>query len=189
MFTSSLEPKRLELLHELLSGANLIGVLANPSFTAGDLSAKTRLEELPANANRIGQHIIFLNASSENSIDVAFAKGAQERIEGLLVASDPFLHGRRAQIVSLAARYALPAVYPYREFTLAGGLISYGTSLDEAYRQTGAYTGKILKGARPAELPVQQSMKMELVINLKAAKVLGITIPTPLLARADEVIE
>ena len=137
----------------------------------------------------IGQQILLLKASSESGIDAAFAEISQRHAVALLVAADPYFNSRRDQIVALAARHALPAIYEQREFALAGGLMSYGTSITDAYRQLGVYAGRILKGEKPADLPVVQSAKFELVVNLKAAKTLGLTLPSGLLSIVDEVIE
>ena len=184
--TTSLEPIRLEFLHELVPNAPNIAILVNPKNT---LQAEIELRDVPVAARAIGLQVVVFRASDESTIDAAFTMIAEQGIEALLVASDTFFFSRRNQIVALAARYAVPAMYQLREFVKAGGLMSYGTSLADAYRQLGMYTGKILKGAKPSDLPVQQSTKVELVINLKTAKALGLNIPLPLLGRADEVIE
>ena len=140
-------------------------------------------------ASAIGLQIVTLRANSESGIDAAFVALVEQRLGALLVASDPFFYSQRDQLVALAARYAVPATFGFREFAVAGGLMSYGTSVAEAFRQTGIYTGKILSGKKPADLPVVQPTKFELVINLNTAKTLGITVAPTLLARADEVIE
>jgi putative tryptophan/tyrosine transport system substrate-binding protein len=184
--TTSLEPIRLEFLHKLVPNAPNIAILVNPKNT---LQAEIELRDVPAAARALGLQVIVLRASDESTIDAAFTTIAEQGIEALLVASDTFFFSRRNQIVALAARYAVPAMYQLREYVKTGGLISYGTSLADAYRQLGMYTGKILNGAKPSDLPVQQSTKVELVINLKTAKALGLNIPLPLLGRADEVIE
>jgi putative tryptophan/tyrosine transport system substrate-binding protein len=184
--TTSLEPIRLEFLHELVPNAPNIAILVNPKNT---LQAEIELRDVPAAARALGLQVIVLRASDESTIDAAFTITAEQGIEALLVASDTFFFSRRNQIVALAARYAVPAMYQLREYVKAGGLMSYGTSLADAYRQLGMYTGKILNGAKPSDLPVQQSTKVELVINLKTAKALGLNLPLPLLGRADEVIE
>jgi putative tryptophan/tyrosine transport system substrate-binding protein len=184
-FTSALEPKRLELLREVKSNAGLIAMLVNPKSP----DSETQVRDVQAAAHAIRQQIVVLNASSERDIETAFAALVQNRAGALLVGSDPFLTDRRDQLVALAARHAIPAIYQWREFAAAGGLMSYGTSLTDAYRHVGIYTGRILKGTKPADLPVQQSTKVELVINLKTAKALGLTFPLPLSGRVDEVIE
>jgi putative ABC transport system substrate-binding protein len=184
--TTSLEPIRLEFLHKLVPNAPNIAILVNPKNT---LQAEIELRDVPAAARALGLQVIVLRASDESTIDAAFTTIAEQGIEALLVASDTFFFSRRNQIVALAARYAVPAMYQLREYVEAGGLMSYGTSLADAYRQLGMYTCKILNGAKPSDLPIQQSTKVELVINLKTAKALGLNIPLPLLGRADEVIE
>jgi putative ABC transport system substrate-binding protein len=184
--TTSLEPIRLEFLHKLVPNAPNIAILVNPKNT---LQAEIELRDVPAAARALGLQVIVLRASDESTIDAAFTTIAEQGIEALLVASDTFFFSRRNQIVALAARDAVPAMYQLREYVEAGGLMSYGTSLADAYRQLGMYTCKILNGAKASDLPVQQSTKVELVINLKTAKALGLNIPLPLLGRADEVIE
>jgi putative ABC transport system substrate-binding protein len=184
--TTSLEPIRLEFLHKLVPNAPNIAILVNPKNT---LQAEIELRDVPAAARALGLQVIVLRASDESTIDAAFTTIAEQGIEALLVASDTFFFSRRNQIVALAARDAVPAMYQLREYVEAGGLMSYGTSLADAYRQLGMYTCKILNGAKPSDLPIQQSTKVELVINLKTAKALGLNIPLPLLGRADEVIE
>jgi putative ABC transport system substrate-binding protein len=184
-FLSEREAKRLGLLRELIPTAALVAVLLNPN----NANFATQLDDIQEAARILGQQIHIVNASSEGDIHAAFATFARLRAAALLVGADPFFNGQREQIVTLAAHYAIPAIYELREFALAGGLISYGTSLLEAYRQIGLYTGRILKGDKPADLPVVQSTKFELVINLKTAKALGLDVPPMLLARADEVIE
>jgi ABC-type uncharacterized transport system substrate-binding protein len=181
----ALEAKRLELLHELLPKAALIAVLVNPSFAASDV----RVTAVRDAANTLGLQLSILNASSERDIDNAFASLVEKRAEALLVTSDPFFVSRREQIVLLATRRAVPTAYFAREFATAGGLMSYGASASDAYRQTGIYTGKVLKGEKPANLPVMQPTKFELVLNRKTANVLGLTVPNMLLVSADEVIE
>jgi putative ABC transport system substrate-binding protein len=184
--TTSLEPIRLEFLHELVPNAPNIAMLVNPRNTA---EAENQMTDVPAAARAMGLQVIVLRASDESAIDAAFTMIAEQGIGALLVASDAFFFSRRNQIAALAARYAVPAMYQLREYVKAGGLMSYGANLADAYRQIGMYTGKVLKGAKPSDLPVQQSTKVELVINLKTAKALGLNIPLPLLGRADEVIE
>jgi ABC-type uncharacterized transport system substrate-binding protein len=184
-FTTGLEQKWLELLHELVPNAALVAVLVNPNFAA----VESQLKDLSMAARAIGLQIVTLRANSENGIDAAFVALFEQRVGALLVAWDPFFYSQRDQLVALAARYAVPATFGFREFAVAGGLMSYGTSVAEAFRQTGIYTGKILSGRKPADLPVVQPTKFELVINLNTAKTLGITVPPTLLARADEVVE
>jgi putative ABC transport system substrate-binding protein len=181
----ALETKRLELLHQLVPGAASIGVLVNPKFPDVD----RQLRELQEAAGVINRQIHVVRASTESEIDVAFATIAQQGVGALLVASDPFFSSRREQLVALASRYRLPTIYNQREFAENGGLVSYGTDFADGYRQAGIYVGKILKGAKPVDLPVVQPTKFELVINLKTAKALGLEVPPMLLATADEVIE
>jgi putative tryptophan/tyrosine transport system substrate-binding protein len=181
---SEMTAKRLALLHELVPTAAGLGVLINPKSAV----AEAQLGDAQSAAHALGQQVEIINASNEGEIDTAFASFTQ-RAGGLVIADDPFFNNRRVQIVSLAAHYAIPTVYFFREFTASGGLISYGTSLTEAYHQVGVYAGKILGGANPTDLPVIQPTKFELVINLKTAKALGITVPQTLLVAADEVIE
>ena len=183
--TPSLEAKRIELVRELVPKATAIAVLVNPNFAA----AEVRIAGARAAASALGFQLSIINAGNEREIDIAFATSVERRVDALLVASDPFFSTRREQLVRLAARHAMPAVYFSREFATAGGLMSYGASISDAYRQTGIYTGKVIKGARPADLPVLQPTKFELVINLKTAKALGLTIPLIMQMTADEVIE
>ena len=181
----AMEGKRLGLLREMVPNAALIGVLLNPALpTFG-----SQLSDVQAAARSVGQRLHILRASNAGEIDAAFAKAAELRTGGLLVAADPFLFSRRENLVELASRYAIPAIYEIREYAAAGGLMSYGVSLGEAYRLVGVFTGRILKGDNPANLPVQQLTKFEFVINIKTAKALGLNVPPTLLARADEVIE
>ena len=185
MFTSELGPKRLGLLRELVPTAALTAVLINPKGP----SSEEQLKDVHEAARAVDQQIHILHASSEPELDTAFATLPSLRAGALLVGSDPYFNSRRDQIIALAARYVIPAIYEWREFAMAGGLMSYGASLTDAWRQVGAYAGRILKGAKAADLPVVQSSKFELVINAQAARVLGLEIPSSLLARADEVIE
>jgi putative ABC transport system substrate-binding protein len=182
---SVLAPKHLELLRELLPNSRRIALLVNPS----NPNAKVDIPETQAAAHAFERHLEVLTASTENDLEAAFATMVQQRVDALIVKTDPFLLARRERLVALAARHAMPAIYPYRDFADVGGLMSYGTGLLELHREAGTYTGKILKGAKPADLPVQQNTKFELVINLKTAKALGLVVPATLLARADEVIE
>jgi len=178
--------KRAELLHELVPAATSIAVLTNP---ANPLLIETETRELQVAAGVLGVRLLVLNATSPTEIEAAFASLAEQRAGGLLVSTDPSFTSRLDQIVALAARYMVPTIYGWREYTTVGGLISYGPSRSDSFRLQGVYTGRILKGEKPADLPVQQVTKIELIINLKTAKTLGITIPLPLLGRADEVIE
>jgi putative ABC transport system substrate-binding protein len=184
-FSNTLEAKRLELVHQLVPTAALIAVLFNPTRSDAGIQAN----DLQAAAHAIEKQIVILNAATERDFETVSATLAQQRVGALLVSADPFFTARREQIVALAARQSIPAVYELREFVMAGGLMSYGTSLIDAYRQAGIYAGRILKGEKPADLPVMQSTKFELVLNLKTAKALGLQIPDKLLALADEVIE
>ena len=183
---SELGVKRLGLLHELLPKATVIGMLINPNFADFEIE----LKEVQEAAIPLGLQIHVLRASTEGDIDTAFATLVQQKVDGLVLANDAFFYGpARRQLIALAARHAIPTVYFFREFPVDGGLMSYAPSLIQAYHQVGIYTGKILKGAKPADLPVVQPNKFEFVINLKTAKALGLTFPPGLLAIADEVIE
>jgi len=175
--------KRLELLRQLIPKAGTIGYLMNPD------NPNRELDNVQAAARSLGQQILILNAAGGGEIEIAFTTIAKERVAGLLVASDPLFFDRRDQLVGLAARQAVPAIYYLRAFCQAGGLLSYGNNLADMYRQVGMYTGRILNAERPADLPVIQSTKFELVINLKTAKALSLEIPPTLLAIADEAIE
>ena len=181
----ALDPKRLEVLHELMPNVGGVAVLLNPN----NANAKTQNATLQAAARTMAIEVRFVTATNDREINAAFAALAEMRIGALMVASDPFFNGRRLQIVSLATRLAVPAMFHQREFTLDGGLMSYGTSVTDMYRLAATYTGRILRGEKPGDLPVQQSTKVELAINLKTAKALGVSVPPSLLARADEVIE
>ena len=185
-FSAELTAKRLELLRELVPDAVRVAVLVNPANSANAASIKRDLE--PA-ARAMGLQIRALNASTSQEIDVAFATFVRERPDALFVGNDPFLTSRRVQLIHLASHHRIPATYSARENVQAGGLMSYGTSQTEAYRQVGVYAGRILKGAKPADLPVVQSTKFELVINHQTARMLGLIVPPALLAIADEVIE
>jgi ABC-type uncharacterized transport system substrate-binding protein len=185
LFAATLNPKRLQLLRELVPQAGLIALLLNPNGP----NAELQLRELEAAARSVGQQLRILNASSGRELEVAFAQLAEQRPGGLLVAADPFFISRRDQIAALAARHAMPTIYNNRQYAEVGGLISYGTRVTDSHQQVGLYVARILKGAKPSDLPVLQPTKFELVINLKTAKALGLDIPPTLLARADEVIE
>src|SRR5215468_7446907 len=175
--------KRLELLRQIMPKAGIIAYLTNPN------NPNREIDNVRTAARSLGQQILVLNANSDREFDTAFATIVQQQVAALLVASDPLFFDRREQIVALAARQAIPAIYYLRAFSLAGGLLSYGNSLTDMYRQVGIYTGRVLKGEKPADLPVMQATKFELAINLKTAKALGLQIPDKLLALADEVIE
>ena len=185
-FTSEVLAKRLELLHDLLPGAVRIAVLLN---SADAKRAEEMLSELQTAARSLGLQIQVLYASTQGEIDAAFATMARERPDALFVGPDSFFNSRRVQLAMLAARHAIPTVFAVREYVDAGGLMSYGTSLTEFHRQVGVYAGRILKGARPADLPVMQSVKFELVINLQTARMLGLDVPSSIIAQADDVIE
>jgi putative ABC transport system substrate-binding protein len=177
--------KRLELLSELVPGAGVIALLVNPNSP----SAERVIQEVQQAARAKGVQLSILKAGTESEIDAAFASLNQLTAGALLVGADPFLSGRREQLVALASRHAIPSIYAWREFAASGGLISYGASLTSAFRLLGTDAGKVLKGAKPADLPVQQPTTFELVINLRTAKALGLTVPQSMLTRADEVIE
>jgi putative ABC transport system substrate-binding protein len=184
-FSTELAAKRLGLLRELLPSSKAVAVLFNPATPANEAA----VQEVRASAATLGLQIRIVNAGTSGEIDLAFATLARERPDALLVINDPLFVSRNTQIVLLAARHTIPAMLTQREFAEAGGLMSYGTNTADAYRQIGVYAGRVLKGAKPADLPVVQSSKFEFVINLQAAKALGLEIPPTLLARADEVIE
>jgi putative tryptophan/tyrosine transport system substrate-binding protein len=184
-FTSLLGTKRLELVRQLVSANSSIAVLVNPDNPNAGLD----MAQLEDSARALGQSVSFVRARTEAEIEAVFATLSERRVSALLVNTDPFFLARPALFVSLAARNRIPAIYAQREFVAAGGLISYGASLADGYRQVGIYAGRILKGERPADLPVVQPTKFEIAINLKAAKELGLDIPPTLLALADEVIE
>jgi putative tryptophan/tyrosine transport system substrate-binding protein len=180
-----LGPKRLSLLRELLPQAAVIGLLVNPNYP----SALPETRDVQASAKVLGLKVNTLNASAESDFEPAFAAVVAQRMDGLMVGDDPFLQSRRDKLVQLAARHAVPTLYYVRDFVATGGLMSYGPDPADGYRLAGLYTGRILKGEKPANLPVLQPTKFELAINMKTAKALGVTIPPTLLARADEVIE
>jgi putative ABC transport system substrate-binding protein len=185
LFNSVLAAKRFDLLHTLLPKATLIAVLLNPK----NPNTPGQLKEIEEAARSRNQSIQVLYASSGNDIDAAFAMFSEKRADALIIGADPFYQSNRAQLLQLAARHALPTIYFQREFVLAGGLISYGVHFPDAYHQAGRYTGRILKGEKPAELPVVQLTRIELTINLKTAKSVGLNVPATLIALADEVIE
>jgi putative ABC transport system substrate-binding protein len=185
LVTVELMSKRLELLSELVPQARVIALLVNPTNS----TAEHITLDVQEAARAKGVQLLILKAGTESEIDAAFASLVQQHADALVVSTDPFFTSRREQLVALASRHAVPAIHEWREFASAGGLISYGPSLTAAVRQVGIYTGKILKGAKPADLPVQQPTVFELVVNLKTAKALGLTVPQSLLQRADEVIE
>jgi putative tryptophan/tyrosine transport system substrate-binding protein len=179
-------PKRSELLREIIPTAMTFALLINPS---NPTLAEPTTRDVGAAARTLGVQLHVASATTDNEIDDAFARLAEQRVDGLVIGSDPFFSSRSERLASLALRYALPAVYQRREFAVAGGLMSYGADTSDAYRLAGIYTGRVLKGEKPADLPVQQATKVELYINLKTAKTLGIPIPLPLSGRADELIE
>jgi putative ABC transport system substrate-binding protein len=184
-FGGPLEAKRLELLRELVPTVAAIAFLVNPK----NPNAESNTKEIQAAGRATGQHIEIVGAGSRREFEAAFSTMVERRVEGLIFSGDPLFTSERDQLVGLAARHGLPAIYQWREFVTSGGLMSYGTSQTTSYNQAGIYAGRILKGAKPADLPIMQPTKFELVINLKTAKTLGIEIPANLLARADEVIE
>jgi ABC-type uncharacterized transport system substrate-binding protein len=179
-------PKRLELLHEVVPTATSIALLVNP--TSPDL-ADADLKEQQAAAHTLGLGLHVLHASTERDFDTVFARSVQLRVGGLVIGTDSFFNTRKEQLAALSMHHRVPRIHQYREFAAAGGLMSYGTDTSDLSHQVGVYTGRILKGEKPADMPVQQAIKVELIINLKTAKTFGITFPLPLLGRADEVIE
>jgi len=185
-FVADIAAKRLGLLHDLVPKAVRIAVLINPANAS---TAEATLRDMPEAARAIGLQIVLLNASTGREIEAAFATLVRDRADALFVGADAFFNSRRVQLANMAARHAIPTAFAVREYVDAGGLMSYGTSLADVYRHVGAYSGRILKGARPADLPVLQSTKFELVINLQTARMLGLTVPDKLLVAADEVIE
>jgi putative ABC transport system substrate-binding protein len=184
-FLNTLAAKQIELLHEMVPKAALIGFLVNPNNPNEEIDA----QEVHTAANALGQKLLRVNASTPDGIEAAFATLVQERVGALLIHADAFFTSSYDRLAALTARHAIPAIYGFREFAFAGGLMTYGASLIDGYRQAGNYAGRILKGEKPAELPVMQSTKFELVINLKTAKALGLTVPLPLSGLADELIE
>ena len=182
MFTE-VAPKRLEMLHELVPTASTVALLVNGAL------ANTLTKVMQAAARKLGLQLLVLHAGTEREIDAAFATLVQQRVSALVIGNDAFFSTRRKQLAELTVRHAVPAIYQFREFSVAGGLVSYGSSDTDVFRLMGVYTGRILKGKKPADLPVQQASKFELIINLKTAKALGVNVPLSLLGRADEVIE
>ena len=183
--STAMEPKRVGLLHELVPQATAFGALLNPDFPTAD----DQLRDIRAAAQTSALELHVLRASNDREIEAAFEAMAQQHIAALLVAADPFFNTRRAELAALAARHSVPAMYSFRDYIMAGGLMSYGIDLPDVYRQNGAYAGRVLKGEKPADLPVLQPIKFEFVINLKAAKALGVKFSDNLLSLADEVIE
>jgi putative ABC transport system substrate-binding protein len=184
-FTAALEPKRLGLLHEMVPKATTLAALVHASYSAAD----TQVRDMRDAAARLGIQLVVFTANSESDFDRVFATLAPQQAGGLLVCASPYFYSRHERLVALAAHHSVPAIYEWREIAAAGGLMSYGTSLPDAYQQAGAYAGRILKGAKPADLPAVQSTKFEFVINLRTAKALGLDIPANLLSFVDEVIE
>jgi putative ABC transport system substrate-binding protein len=182
---NELVAKQLQVLHELLPAAQTIAILDNMPNPSSDL----RWREMQKAALTLGLKVHALSASTEREVDLAFARAVEQRAGALIIAPDTFLSSRRDQILALAGRHALPAMAAFREYPAAGGLMSYGPNLTNGYRQLGVFAGRVLKGAKPAELPVEQSTKVDFVINMKTAQMLGLSFPIPLLGRADEVIE
>jgi putative tryptophan/tyrosine transport system substrate-binding protein len=185
VFTSDLEGKRFELLNEIVPKGPTIGVLIDPKFDASDL----QVQSVRAAAQSAGRNILIVGASVDADLDKAFTKLVQPRVGGLTVVGGPFFLAKRERLLALTREHAIPAIYENREFTAAGGLMSYGTNVMDVYRQVGVYTGRVLKGEKPAELPILQPTKFDTAINLKTAKALGLDVPTSILLRADEVIE
>jgi putative tryptophan/tyrosine transport system substrate-binding protein len=185
LLTNQIGPKRVGLMHELVPGVSLLGALINPSFPP----ALDQLADIESSTRSIGQSLVIARASTDAELNAAFAYFVQQRAGALLIATDPYFDTRRAQIIALAAEARLPAMYQFREYALAGGLISYGPKITDSYKQAGIYAGRILKGTKPADLPVLQPTRFELVINLKTANALGLTLPNSMQLLADEVIE
>ena len=185
LLTNEMESKRVGLLRELVPNAALVGVLLNPKFAP----AAQQFQQIENAARTVGQKLVIATASSDGELSVAFASLVRERVNALLVAADPYFDTRRDQIIAFAAQHRLPAIYQFREFAVAGGLISYGPRITDGYRQAGNYTGQILKGAKPGNLPVLQPTKFEMVINLKTANALNLALPNSIQLLADEVIE
>jgi putative ABC transport system substrate-binding protein len=185
VLTAELVPKRLQLVHDLIPNAALCGVLVDPGYP----NIQSVVTDLQAAARTLGLKLVVVDARTDSDLETAFATFLQQHVGAVLVGPSAFFSRRTEQLVALAARHGLPAMFPYREYALAGGLMSYGSSLGYTYHQVGVYTGRILKGEKPGDLPVEQVVKVELVINLKTAKALGLTIPETLLATAEEVIQ
>jgi putative ABC transport system substrate-binding protein len=185
VLSNDMEAKRLDMMREIVPGVPLFGALINPNFPP----AAGQARDLEAAATKIGRRIFIAHASNDAELEVAFAALLRERVGALVIASDPYFDTRRARIIAFAAEKSLPAVYQFREYAVDGGLISYGPSITDSYRQVGIYAGRILNGAKPADLPVTQPTKFDFVINLKTAKALGLEIPPTVSARTDEVIE
>jgi len=185
LLTTTMEPKRVGILHDLMPQASTIAVLVDPRFPTAEMQSRD-IEEA---ARAIGIQIEVFHASTDNEINAAFQSIAQHRLPALLAAGSPFFDTRRGNLIALAAQYKLPTIYQFREYAVDGGLMSYGVSITDAYRQVGAYVGRILKGAKPTDLPVLQPTKFEFVINLKTARAIGVNISGDLLSLADEVIE
>jgi putative ABC transport system substrate-binding protein len=185
LFSSTVAAKRLDLLHELLPSNAAFAFLVNPTNTR----AKSDIQQMETAANALGQEIVVVKAASDSELLATFATLVQRQIRAVIVGGDPFFNSRAQQLVALAAHYKIPTIYPLREFASVGGLISYGSSISDAYRQAGTYAGRILKGAKPAELPILQPTKFELILNLSTAKALGDDVPANILALADDVIE
>jgi putative ABC transport system substrate-binding protein len=185
LLTNQMEPKRVGLLHELVPNVLLLGALINPSFPP----AARELEDIQTATRNIGQNLLVGRADTDTQLQTAFATFVEQRVGAVLVAAAPFFDTRREQIIALAAQHRLPAMYHFREYAIAGGLISYGPSIADSYKQAGIYAGRILRGAKPSDLPVMQPTKFEMVINLKTANALGLTIPNTMQLLADEVVE
>jgi putative ABC transport system substrate-binding protein len=185
LLTTAPESKRLGLLRELVPGTKIVGVLIDPNYQEAEAQSK----EVREAADKINQPIQIALAGSDGELESAFESLAKAQADALLVCADPFFDTRSDRIIGFATQHRMPAVYQFREYAVRGGLMSYGISLPEGYRQVGIYAGQVLKGIKPADLPIMQSIKFEFVINLKAAKTLGLEVPPMLLARADEVIE
>jgi putative ABC transport system substrate-binding protein len=185
LLTNQMEPKRVGLLHELVPNVSLLGALINPSFPP----AVRQLEDIQTATRNIGQNLLVGRADTDAQLQTAFATFVEQRVGAVLVTAAPFFDTRREQIIALAAQHRLPAMYQFREYAIAGGLISYGPSIADSYKQAGIYAGRILGGAKPSDLPVMQPTKFEMVINLKTANALGLTIPNTMQLLADEVVD